>query len=175
MKTIAFSTILFVLLSAWTFKNKSEEKAIIKTMLDYVDGWTVKIGKKYDNNDFLNEINMTEQTYVLFGDSIINGIHGGLYFKDSLLIVEGLKFDYLSLKKDLKKTNKRKLKNKITNENIGEGTISFSYPILSLDGNNAIVYLNSYTSPLAASTELFILEKANGKWVVKDRILKRIS
>jgi hypothetical protein len=175
MKKIAILILLTILLSSFASINESEENLITETMIDYIALWKVKIDNKYNNNDFLNEINMTEQTYELWGDTIMKGIHGGLYIQDSFLIVEGLKFDFLTLKTKLKKTHKRRLEKKIRYKNTGEGTIRFSYPILSFDGNNAIVYLNSFTSPLAASIELFLLEKTKGKWLVKDRILKQIS
>jgi hypothetical protein len=175
MKKTAVLILLTILLSSFTSINESEENLITETMIDYVDSWKVKIDKKYNNNDFLNEINMTEQTNELWGDTIMKGIHGGLYIQDSFLIIEGLKFDFLALKTKLEKTHKRRLEKINRHKTTGEGSIRFSYPILSLDGNNAIVYLNSFTSPLAASIELFILEKTQGKWIVKDRILKQIS
>jgi hypothetical protein len=175
MKTITLSIILIALLTSFTSKTESDEDMVMQTMLDYVENWKVKTDKKYNNNDFLKEITMTEQSYKLFGDSIIKGIHGGLYIEDSLLIVEDSKFDYVVLKKKLEKTHKKRLKNQKWKKNSEEGKISFSYPIISIDRTIAIVYLNSYTNPLAASVELFLLKKKDGNWIVQDRFLKSIS
>jgi len=174
MKVITFQIILITLLSPFTTINESDEYLIIKSMLDYVDNWETSIDKKFSNTDFLDEINMTEQTYGLW-DSIRKGIHGGLYIEDSLLIVENSEFDYIDLRNKLKKTHKRKLKNKIRKKNSIESRISFSYPVISIDGTSAIVYLNTYTNPLAASVELFLLKKNDEKWVVKNRFVKKIS
>ena len=88
MKKIAILILLTILLSSFASINESEENLITETMIDYIALWKVKIDNKYNNNDFLNEINMTEQTYELWGDTIMKGIHGGLYIQDSFLIVE---------------------------------------------------------------------------------------
>lgn len=175
MKKVVFPIILTFLLSSFTSRNESEEDLIMQTMIGYVENWNVKIDWKYYNDDFLNEITETEQTYKLWGDSIIKGIHGGLYIRDSLLNVEGFEFNYHGLKKKLKETHKQKLKNQIKKGNKQETTIRFSFPIISKNKKNAIIYLNSFTNPLAASVELFILEKENGNWIVKNRFLKSLS
>lgn len=177
MKKTAFSLILIfiTLLLSFTSETESDNDLVMQTMIDYVESWKVKINKKYNNNDFLNEITLTEQSYELWGDSIIKEIIGGIYIKDSLLIVEGSKFDYPALKKKLKKTHKKRLKIQIEKKDSEGTTISFSYPIISIDGVYAIVYLNSYTNPLAASVELYLMKKKDGKWIVKDRFLKSMS
>lgn len=174
MKTLVIIQLL-VLLSSFTSEKESEEYLIMQTMVDYVDEWDVKIEKKYNNTDFLNEISVTKQSCEMWGDSVMKGIHGGLCIHDSFMLVEGLEFDLTYVTSTLEKTNRRRLERSFRDKQPGEGIIRFSYPVLSSDGNNAIVYVNSFTSPLAATVELFILKKTDGKWQVKDRILKQIS
>ena len=124
--------LLLVLLSSFTSEKESEEYLIMQTMVDYVDEWDVKIEKKYNNTDFLNEISVTKQSCEMWGDSVMKGIHGGLCIHDSFMLVEGLEFDLTYVTSTLEKTNRRRLERSFRDKQPGEGIIRFSYPDSSL-------------------------------------------
>lgn len=175
MKLFTIKILMFSLVSLFVFNNESDKDLIMNTMYDYIEKWEVNIQKKYYNNDFLTDIKLTEESYCFFGDSVKSGVYGNQYISDSLIIVEGYKFRYPDIKETLQYTNKTKLETKPKQWKYGDCKASFSYPIISDDGQNALIYLNTYCDPLSGSVELFILEKKGGEWKVINRIIKSVS
>ena len=89
-------------------------------------------------------------------------------FDDTVTVsIEKVKVSYYPTEKMLKKQNKKRL-NRYTKKNLvknkGKQYAHISIPIISYDGEKAIVYGGYYCGGLCGSGGIFFLEKIDGMW-----------
>jgi hypothetical protein len=174
MKILILITVLS--LSGSSFSQTRSDKIIIaKAIVDYTKEWKYKLKSRYSNRSLLDEL------------ELLNRVYKGGYIKDSLnlkykelllndtLVIEGYFFCNSAIQKLAERTNKRVIPKVRQSHKLDSGIIKYSVPIFSIDKNIALVFVQTYCGPLCGSGEIFILERKQNTWQIKDRLMKSIS